>query len=279
MCQLEPSSGAFARGEVTYEHVSKMSVLHSCIKEAIRMFPPLIFLIRRVVKTPLKIGDVLVPVGHNVMVSNAVAQRLEEVFEDPNVYNPGRWSDFNIRKFPPYSFIGFGAGIHTCMGESFAFMQLRSVLAVLLSGYDLEMQSVLPEADYTAMVVMPKGRNLVKAIRRSNDAASVSHTEHPLVTPTVQSISADAFDHGQRRAVFSLEEVSRHDMADDCWLAYEGRVYDVTNYLPIHQGGDAILRWAGKDVTSLGMNLGPQHPSNVPQLLERYFIGDLKSSK
>merc|ERR1711871_61859 len=104
--------------------------------------------------------------GDRVMVSNAVAQRLPEVFPDPNTYNPDRWNSFDIKSLPRYSFIGFGAGVHTCMGESFAFMQLRTILSVLFSMYELEAVGDLPPASYDAMVVMPQGPNMVRYKRR-----------------------------------------------------------------------------------------------------------------
>lgn len=216
----------------------------------------------------------LVPVGHNVMVSNAVAQRLEDVFEKPHEYNPGRWSDFNIKKLPPYSFIGFGAGIHTCMGESFAFMQIRSALAVLLSSYEMELLGPLPEADYTAMVVMPKGKNYMRVRRRDGVLRS---NVGPSPFAALQPTPAPSVPRAGDGTSYSMAEVSKHNQPDDCWLVYGGRVYDVTNYVPIHQGGDSIMKWAGKDATALGVNLGPQHPSTVPELLNRYHIGELKA--
>ena len=56
--------------------------------------------------------------------------------------------------------------------------------------------------------------------------------------------------------VFSPEEVAKHNTRDDCWLIIEGRVYDVSQYVPDHVGGDAILKNAGADSTT-GF-LGPQ---------------------
>ena len=51
-------------------------------------------------------------------------------------------------------------------------------------------------------------------------------------------------------------------------------MYEVTNYLDVHQGGDlAIINWGGKDATD-AVN-GPQHPSTVPTLLERFQIGHI----
>lgn len=41
---------------------------------------------------------------------------------------------------------------------------------------------------------------------------------------------------------------------DDCWTLVNGRVYDVTNYIPYHPGGKKIMLGAGKDATQLFCN-------------------------
>ena len=279
---VESSPGNFAKGKISHEEVFKMDILHACIKEALRLFPPLIFLMRRVVNKPLDVCGYTVPVGYNVWVSNAVAQRLPEVFENPDVYDPSRWLNFDIRKLPPYSFIGFGAGIHTCMGESFAFMQLRTILAVVLSMFDLEMMGDLPPASYEAMVVMPKGPNMIKFVaKKGTSSAGVNASEEDAgvegparsVKVTNQEIGARTMNEDVSKQ-YTRKEIAKHNSRDDLWIIVKGKVYDVTTYLPVHQGGDAILKWAGKDATK-GV-YGPQHPTTVPKLLERYYIGEVQ---
>ncbi len=52
--------------------------------------------------------------------------------------------------------------------------------------------------------------------------------------------------------VFTLAEVAEHNSKDDCWLAIDGRVYDVTTWLAEHPGGSAIVMLsAGTDATEL----------------------------
>ena len=50
--------------------------------------------------------------------------------------------------------------------------------------------------------------------------------------------------------IISLEELSKHNLQDDCWIAIDGIVYDITNYLDEHPGGfKLMLKYAGKDST------------------------------
>ena len=50
---------------------------------------------------------------------------------------------------------------------------------------------------------------------------------------------------------YSLADVSKHTSSDDCWLAINGKVYNVSDYADEHPGGPELLRErAGKDATT-----------------------------
>ncbi|GBG27609.1 Sterol 14-demethylase, partial [Hondaea fermentalgiana] len=280
IASLEEKPGLFASGDVPHDVVKEEVELYKVVKEAIRLHPPLIMLMREVMK-PITMPDgTYIPAGHRAMVSNAIAQRLPEVFENPDEFDPSRWDDFNIAKLKPYSFIGFGAGLHTCMGESFAFMQVRTILTVILSTYELDLVTPFPEADYEAMVVPPKGPNMVRFKRRETPL-SASRKVEPKVPKAPKAAAADSkIDEPsnaaeESKAEFTLEEIAKHNTKEDLWIIVKDRVFDVTTYLDLHQGGDnAIINFGGRDATEAVA--GPQHPSTVPTLLERYHIGNVK---
>ncbi|KAF3341954.1 cytochrome b5 [Carex littledalei] len=74
---------------------------------------------------------------------------------------------------------------------------------------------------------------------------------------------------------YTKEEVSKHNTRKDCWIIVKDKVYDVTPYVEEHPGGDAILNNAGRDSTE-GF-YGPQHATRVFDMVDEFYIGDLKN--
>lgn len=77
---------------------------------------------------------------------------------------------------------------------------------------------------------------------------------------------------------FSLTDISAHLTSTDCWLAVEGKVYDVTSFIPNHPGGEKILLGCGKDATAMfnGIKDGKGHTQNARDIMQTLYIGDLK---
>ncbi|CAL8263413.1 unnamed protein product [Merluccius merluccius] len=79
-----------------------------------------------------------------------------------------------------------------------------------------------------------------------------------------------------RRLLLSEREVSRHRTADSCWVLRGSRVYDVTAFLRLHPGGEALI--AGRAGTDVGRVMeGPPHghSGNAWRWMEQYYIGEL----
>ena len=82
--------------------------------------------------------------------------------------------------------------------------------------------------------------------------------------------------------LYSLEEVTKHATADDCWFVIDGQVYDVTSFISAgkHPWGTAILQWCGKDATELfktrPMGSKTPHSPKAWANLENFEIGALK---
>lgn len=73
---------------------------------------------------------------------------------------------------------------------------------------------------------------------------------------------------------YTIEEISKHNKEDDAWIIIDNKVYNVTDYLDEHPGGDSILKNVGGDASE-GAH-GPQHPASMWDVLKLYYIGDVK---
>lgn len=81
---------------------------------------------------------------------------------------------------------------------------------------------------------------------------------------------------------FALEEVTRHAGADDCWMGINGKVYDLTDYLPDHPSRPSVIvPWCGKEATEAyrTKTKGRPHSPAADQLLAIYQIGVLETGK
>jgi cytochrome b involved in lipid metabolism len=67
-------------------------------------------------------------------------------------------------------------------------------------------------------------------------------------------------------------EVAQHSVKADCWIIIEKSVYDITNYFAEHPGGDAPVRFCGKDATAVFNRI---HDDFAKELREKYRIGAL----
>lgn len=76
---------------ITQEALQSMTLLENSIKEALRMFPPLILLMRKAKEDVLFKGTTI-PKGDTVVVSPALAHMLEHVFPNPQKFDPDRWN-------------------------------------------------------------------------------------------------------------------------------------------------------------------------------------------
>lgn len=57
--------------------------------------------------------------------SPAFAHRLPGVFKEPDSYQPDRFQKGRQEDKMPYAFIGFGGGRHGCLGQNFAYLQIK----------------------------------------------------------------------------------------------------------------------------------------------------------
>jgi sterol 14-demethylase len=135
-----------AGADVSYQALREIPRLEAAIKEALRLHPPLILLLR-VAKQELDLEGYRITPGKLVGASPAVSNRVADAFPEPDRFLPARYLAPREEDLAnPWAWIPFGAGRHRCVGAAFAMMQLKAIFSVLLRHWTFELAQ--PEDTY-----------------------------------------------------------------------------------------------------------------------------------
>jgi cytochrome b involved in lipid metabolism len=93
--------------------------------------------------------------------------------------------------------------------------------------------------------------------------------------PTAATIPAAETENATANRAYTLDDVTKHASASDCWMVIDGKVYDVTKALDNHPGGPAILKGCGTDATQMFYGV-KKHGGKARDMLQDYQIGLLK---
>ncbi|KAH8328433.1 hypothetical protein KR067_009261 [Drosophila pandora] len=122
---------------ITAEHVRGLEFLEACIKETLRMYPSGPLTARKATAN-CQINDFFIPKGSDVLISPIYMGRCKEFFPEPMTFKPERWASGAEPKIDATTFIPFMKGARSCLGQRYAMVMLKLVLAHLLRNYLFE---------------------------------------------------------------------------------------------------------------------------------------------
>ncbi|MEV0828334.1 cytochrome P450 [Nonomuraea rubra] len=124
--------------EVSFQALREIPLLESAVKEALRLHPPLILLLR-VARTEQQVLGYRIPPRTLVGCSLAVSNRIPEDFPRPDAFDPSRYAKPREEDLVNrWTWVPFGAGRHRCVGANFAMIQLKAIFSVLLRDWEFE---------------------------------------------------------------------------------------------------------------------------------------------
>lgn len=122
--------------------VRQLAHLSRALHESQRLHPAALGMIRTVTEDT-RLDGYLLPRGSRVMLSTTVTHRLPELYDDPDKFLPDRYLE-NPKAV--HQLIGFGGGMHRCLGMHFAHLEMQVLITRLLQAFDLEL--VNPDPQY-----------------------------------------------------------------------------------------------------------------------------------
>lgn len=132
---------------VTFQDTLEMKYLERCLMETLRMYPP-VPIIARHLKEDLKLasGDYSIPKGTTVVVATYRLHRLEQLYPNPDRFDPDNFLPERQANRHYYAFVPFSAGPRSCVGRKYAMLKLKILLSTILRNYRI--YSDVSEADY-----------------------------------------------------------------------------------------------------------------------------------
>jgi sterol 14alpha-demethylase len=156
--------------DISLEKMGDLKHLEWAIRETERMKPST-DLLMRYAEEDVDVGEYRIPAGWFVMVCPPVAQRLPEWFNEPDRYDPLRFSPGREEdKRHRFSLITFGGGVHKCAGMNFAYQEMTIITALLLQQFDLELLTTDPKVEVGMGASRPE-RTII-SYRRKPEAIS-----------------------------------------------------------------------------------------------------------
>lgn len=134
---------------LTYDNLQLLKLHQYVIKETLRLHAP-IHSAMRAVKSPMQVDGTpyMIPTSHILLSALGFTARMSEHFPNPEAWNPHRWAEEDqmrgviedktdygfgrIGKGTGSPYLPFGAGRHRCIGEQFAYVQLGTILALIV---------------------------------------------------------------------------------------------------------------------------------------------------
>lgn len=138
-CREEVQEILGDQDSIQWDDLGKMSYLTMCIKESLRLYPPVPQVYRQLSKPVSFVDGRSLPAGSLISLHIYGLHRNGAVWPDPEVFDPLRFSSENSTRRHPFAFIPFSAGPRNCIGQQFAMNEMKVVTALCLLRFEFSL--------------------------------------------------------------------------------------------------------------------------------------------
>ena len=123
---------------LSYTDVPRFEFATQVIQEALRLYPPF-WMVDRMAVADDRAGDLAIPRGSTVIVFVYGAHHAPRYWEEPDRFDPERFTKANDKLQTPFTYLPFGAGPRGCIGGNYAMLQILMILSTILRRYDFQL--------------------------------------------------------------------------------------------------------------------------------------------
>lgn len=114
----------------TLADLPNLTFMDQAVSESLRLYPPIWFWGRMAFQS-FDLGGWHIPMGSFLLAPQLVVQRDGRWFEDPLAFRPERWTPEFRANLPRFAYYPFGGGPRRCIGDGFAMMEAKLILATI----------------------------------------------------------------------------------------------------------------------------------------------------
>ncbi|VEP17633.1 putative cytochrome P450 110 [Hyella patelloides LEGE 07179] len=121
--------------------IARLPYLTAVCNETLRINPVVITAFMRLAKSPIEVMGYQFAPGTILTPTTYLTHYREDIYPEPKKFRPERFLE---RQYSPYEFLPFGGGNRRCIGYALALLEMKLVLATVLTRYDLTLASDRP---------------------------------------------------------------------------------------------------------------------------------------
>lgn len=121
--------------------IAQLPYLNAVCQETMRMYPVLPVIFPRIAKSPVKIAGHWFDAETKLMPTNYLVHYREDLYPNPHQFKPERFLE---RQYTAFEYFPFGGGNRRCLGYALALLEMKLVLATILSQYQLALAEDKP---------------------------------------------------------------------------------------------------------------------------------------